>query len=266
MRGFIRGLHHTHTSGEPISYFWTIDGQECAVNSWLGKTLAISFLGEKRCIVCNRKVTKLYQNGYCFPCVTSLPETDLCIVKPETCHFHLGTCRDESFGTTQCMIPHYVYLGVSSQPKVGLTRKNRQFIRWVDQGAVRALLLAEIPTRKAAGELEVTIGEHLPDKTDWRKMICGVTSDVDLLHLADEVVARLPQEWKPYLLPDREVHTFEYPRLSADRIPKAKSFSLDKTPVIEGELIGIRGQYLLFDHGAMNIRKHAGFLCEITAE
>src|SRR5579875_2619879 len=130
----------------------------------------LSFTGEKACIICGRKVKKLYQSGYCFPCVTTLAECDLCIVKPHECHFHKGTCRDESFAMTHCMIPHYVYLAFSSGFKVGLTRKGREFTRWIDQGASQAVLLAEVPTRKMAGEMEMAIAEHISDKTDWRKM------------------------------------------------------------------------------------------------
>ncbi|WP_153944945.1 DUF2797 domain-containing protein, partial [Acinetobacter baumannii] len=69
-----------------------------------------------------------------------------------------------------CMIPHYVYLALSSGVKVGLTRKNNEKKRWVDQGAVRAIPIAEVPTRKMAGELEVYLTQYVADKTDWRKM------------------------------------------------------------------------------------------------
>ena len=37
---------------------------------------------------------------------------------------------------------------------------------------------------------------------------------------------------------------------------KITSFNLDKNPIAEGTLIGIKGQYLLFDTGVINIRKY----------
>ncbi|MCY0877090.1 MAG: DUF2797 domain-containing protein [Firmicutes bacterium] len=260
VHGFMRELDHS--AANPVQYTIRLGDDEAAVNEWIGHTVTVTFLNEKRCIVCNRKVNKLYQGGYCFPCVTSLAQTDLCIVKPHECHFHLGTCRDATFGETHCMIPHYVYLSVSSQAKVGLTRKGRQLRRWVDQGATSAVLLAQVPTRKDAGELEMEIARTMPDKTDWRKLVQGVSAKVDLMEMAETVREALSERWHPFWLSERELHTFEYPVL-ADRTPKAKSFSLDKTPVVSGVLIGVRGQYLLFDDGVLQMRKHAGLLCEV---
>lgn len=261
MKGYLRELDHEVL--QPVAYTLRLGDEQEAVNDWLGKTVTISYLNEKRCIVCHRKVSKLYQGGYCFPCVTTLAETDLCIVKPHECHFHLGTCRDETFAASHCMIPHYVYLSVSSQAKVGITRKDRQWRRWVDQGATSALLLAQVPTRKEAGELEMEIARTMPDKTDWRKLVKGIYADVDLPSMATTIAASVDPKWHPFLLHDSVVHTFSYP-VMPDRTPIAKSFSLDKTPHVTGVLIGVRGQYLLFDHGVFQVRKHAGLLCDVT--
>lgn len=258
LRGFSKALEHeVHT---PITYRWRLGDDLLVLNDWLAHTVEIRFLGERRCIACGRKVTKLYQNGYCFPCVTSLAETDLCIVKPHECHHHLGTCRDNEFAETQCMIPHYVYLAVSSHAKVGLTRKNRQWIRWVDQGAHQAMLFAQLPTRKAAGEFEMEVAKNLSDKTDWRKMVQGVHETVDLTALAQAVYERLPDTLRPFVLDDFAVCDLQYPVCEGET-PKAKSLDLQKESV-SGRLIGIRGQYLLFPHGCLNIKKHAGMLLE----
>mgnify|MGYP003704602755 CR=1 FL=1 len=40
---------------------------------------------------------------------------------------------------------------------------------------------------------------------------------------------------------------------------KIKSLNLDKTPKIRGVLQGIKGQYLIFDIGVINIRKYTGY-------
>ena len=45
---------------------------------------------------------------------------------------------------------------------------------------------------------------------------------------------------------------------------KIKSYNLDKNPVIEDTLIAIKGQYLIFEQGVINIRKYAGY--EATLE
>jgi len=42
--------------------------------------------------------------------------------------------------------------------------------------------------------------------------------------------------------------------------------SFDKTPVIEGRLMGIKGQYLLFEGGeVLNMRKHQAYVLEFAA-
>jgi hypothetical protein len=46
---------------------------------------------------------------------------------------------------------------------------------------------------------------------------------------------------------------------------KVKSVGFDKVPTIQGKLMGIKGQYLIFDGGlVLNIRKHTGYYVEIN--
>jgi hypothetical protein len=263
IKGFLRELHHK--PADTVEYVFTTHDGALSMSDWLGRTVDIRVTGNKKCIHCGRSVKKLYQNGYCFPCVTTLAECDLCIVKPHECHFHEGTCRDEQFGQTHCMIPHYVYLAYSSTVKVGLTRKGRQFTRWVDQGASRAILLAEVPTRKLAGELEMEIAKALPDKTDWRKMLRDTgDEEVDLLSVKREVVERLPEYYVQYVLhEEQQVHRFRYPRTTGFEV-NLKSISLDKHPQVHGVLHGMKGQYLMLDTGVLNIKKHAGYEIELS--
>lgn len=262
MKGFMQALNHR--VDDPIRYELSFTDQTEPINPWIGHKLRLEFLGEKKCVACGRKVKKLYQGGYCFPCVTTLAETDLCIVKPHECHFHLGTCRDEDFGKAYCMVPHYVYLAVSSQAKVGLTRKGREFTRWVDQGAHQAVIFAQLGTRKLAGDLEMEIAKNMPDKTNWRHLVQGITTDVDLLDLAMVTKEKLPESMQAYVLPEFALHTFTYPVMEGVA-PKAISVNLENNP-IESVLLGIRGQYLLFEQGAINVKKHAGMLCKVDLE
>lgn len=259
--GFLSGLKHEYTS--PVVYQLPLGDDLVVLNEWLGKTVKLTFSGEMSCTSCGRKIKKTYNTGYCYPCVISLPETDLCIVKPHECHYHLGTCRDPEFGDTHCMIPHYVYLAVSSGVKVGLTRKTNEMKRWVDQGAIQAIPIAEVPTRKLAGELEVAIAEHVPDKTDWRKMLKGDVEPLNLLELRETIFAHFPKEFEPYAI--REEHWIElvYPILES--VGKVKTYNLDKQPQIEDRLIGIKGQYLIFEQAVLNIKKYTGYKIEISA-
>ena len=47
---------------------------------------------------------------------------------------------------------------------------------------------------------------------------------------------------------------------------KVKSFNLDKTPTIAGTLMGIKGQYLIFDNGVINMRKYGGYHLTLTLD
>ena len=50
---------------------------------------------------------------------------------------------------------------------------------------------------------------------------------------------------------------FKYPVL--DYPLKVKSFNLDRNPRVDGMLMGIKGQYLIFDTGVINLRKYSGY-------
>ncbi|MDE4942635.1 DUF2797 domain-containing protein, partial [Francisella tularensis] len=46
---------------------------------------------------------------------------------------------------------------------------------------------------------------------------------------------------------------------------KLKSFNLDKDRLIDAKLICIKGQYLIFVSGVINIRKFSGYKCILSA-
>ncbi len=257
--GQLRELFHEYK--EPIQYYLQINDDHIPLNQHIGKVMKLRFLEEINCIHCGRKVKKTYNNGSCYPCFIKLPQNDLCIVKPNLCHYDQGTCRDESFAKSQCLIPHYVYLALSSDVKVGITRKPNAYKRWIDQGAVQSIPIAEVPTRKMAGDLELFLTNHLPDKTNWRKMLKCDIAEADLLSIREEIKAVIPEEYQKYLIEVDQINEFTYSVLES--LEKIKSFSLDKTPAIEGKLIGIKGQYILLDNGVFNMKKHTGYKVEV---
>ncbi|GGK32381.1 hypothetical protein GCM10010965_26600 [Caldalkalibacillus thermarum] len=253
--GMIKGLSHEY--GDPIQYYLALGEGTLPLNQVLGEALRLQFTGEIECVYCGRKIKKTYNHGSCYVCFKKRPENDLCIVKPSLCHFEEGTCRDAAFGEQHCMIPHYVYLAVSSDVKVGLTRKNNELKRWADQGAIKAIPIAEVPNRKTAGELEEALADYLPDKTNWRKMLKGEINDVDLKQVRDEVLRLVPESFRHYILTEEEIVQLTYPVL--EEVGQIKSYNLDKQPQIEDRLIGIKGQYLLFAGGVINIKKYCGY-------
>lgn len=259
MLGTLHGLKHQYE--QPLQYFIRIEEELIGLNNALGKELTIQFAGEIKCIHCGRKINKTFNSGYCYPCFKSLPENDLCIVKPHECHFENGTCRDADWAQHHCMIPHYVYLAVSSDIKVGLTRKGNQLKRWGDQGAVFAVPVAELPNRKLAGELEFALSQHLPDKTNWRKMLKGEFPEIDLYAFREELKKQVPEPFHSFLLEEEEIVSFTYPQLEG--LEKISAYNLDKSPVLTDRLIGIKGQYLIFEQGVLNVRKYSGYKVQI---
>ncbi len=266
-------------AAEPIQYNFVlkyegalIDGL-VPVNEYLGQKLSLTFTGKINCINCNRLITKTYQQGYCFPCAKKLAANDMCILKPESCHFHLGTCREPEWGVRHCFIPHIVYLANSSGLKVGITRETQMPTRWIDQGAVQALPILRVQSRYQAGLIEVAIAKLISDKTDWRKMLRGNNDKIDMFAKRDEIFSKIAMVIQEIaakfkfgdieILTAEPVQEFNYPVLLYP--DKIASLDFDKTPQISDILQGIKGQYLLFNSGVINLRKYTGYEISIDS-
>jgi Protein of unknown function (DUF2797) len=252
---------------QTVHYTLEFEGEvSIDLNALLGKKVQFEFTGKIACQGCGKPIKKVFQAGYCFLCSTRLACCDLCIVRPERCHFHLGTCREPAWGEAHCMQDHFVYLANTSGLKVGMTRAKNIPTRWLDQGAVQALPVLRASTRRLAGYLEVALAKHIPDKTDWRKMLKGPgetrnliedgvairqQTEAQLCSIADQGLGTF--EW----MTEKAVRAFEYPVLSYPQT--ITSLSLDKTPHIEGDLLGIKGQYVMLSGGVLNLGKFEGY-------
>lgn len=255
----------------PVQYFLPIGGERVGLNDVIDRECDLTFTGEIHCIECGRKTNKSFQQGYCYPCFRSLAACDTCIVKPELCHFHSGTCREPSWGEAHCMQPHVVYLANSSGLKVGITRRSQVPTRWIDQGATQALAVFEVESRLISGLIEVALKSFVNDRTDWRRMLRGPAEALDLHHERDRLIADastvLEQgvregKWRSFESVDEEVFEFEYP---VARYPeKVRSHNLDKQPTLTGVLTGIKGQYLMLGDVVINIRKYAGYVVNFS--
>jgi hypothetical protein len=249
----------------PLNINAESEGSSLDLNQFLESKFALNFTGEINCVSCNRPIKKSFNQGYCYPCFQNLAECDLCIVKPELCHFDEGTCRDSNFAMKYCNIPHSIYISLTSSVKVGITRGNNEIHRWIDQGAVRAQRLLLVKRRKFAGLIEVELAKSMKDKTDWRKMLKNEYEEVKLAELKPELLNNIQNLLKNNLdIDDAEfvdLDTSEleisYPVIEFPK--KVTSFNLDKDPNLEGTLLGIKGQYLILDTGVINIRKYAGY-------
>ena len=254
--------------GEPAEYRLPVGDERIALNPLIGKRIALEFTGVICCIACGRVTRKSFNQGYCYPCFKSLAQCDMCILRPELCHYHEGTCREPEWGRRHCMQPHVVYLAATSGVKVGITRKSQIPVRWLDQGATQAMAVFETRTRRDAGLIEAALKAHVADRTDWRAMLRGDAEPVDLdaqaTTLLDSARGSLASWLEGGELPSRlestRQHAYAYP--VACRPSRVRSVSFDKVPSIEGVLVGVKGQYLMLDSAVTNIRRHAGY--EIT--
>ena len=170
------------------------------------------------------------------------------------------------------MQPHIVYLANSSGLKVGITKVENIPTRWIDQGAVQAVPMLQTQTRQIAGFVEVLIKGHISDKTQWQKMLKSEDIHVDLHAERENILRQVEPELHAItdqfgvdayqIINDPEVTTIQYP---VDFYPtKVVSLSFDKTPEVEGRLIGIKGQYLILDIGVINMRKFSSFELELN--
>lgn len=252
---------------DPVNYELVLSDERVALNPFLGKRVRLEFLKNIHCVACGREVKKSFNQGYCFPCSQSLAACDICILKPEKCHFDQGTCREPDWAQTHCMQPHYVYLANSSGLKVGITRETQIPTRWLDQGATQALKIFKTQNRFQVGLVEVLIKAFVADKTDWRKMLKGAAVEMDLYQQRDAVfekcgdgIAGLRQrfgEQSISYIDDDQISAFNYPVLHYPE--KVVSHDLDKNPVVESRLLGIKGQYLILENSVINLRKYSGY-------
>ena len=263
-------LHKMHTYLEPanaiVQYKLVIDTTHIDLNPLIGKQITLNYTGKIFCIHCHKSIKKTYNQGYCYPCFSKLAECDLCMLKPHTCHFEQGTCRDPSWANAFCFQPHIVYLANSSAVKVGITRSTQLPTRWIDQGATQGLPVFKTPSRYLAGVLEITFGNYISDKTHWQKMLKGKPAELDLTSIRDELLAQCNEQLTEIyqnalpsieILIDAKPVNIEFPLYNYP--DKIKSLCLLKTPHISGILIGIKGQYLILDSGVINIRKYTGY-------
>jgi hypothetical protein len=260
------------TSTNQADYTMRLGEQSMAMNPLLGQNVTLRFQGQINCLHCQRLTKKSFSGGFCYPCSQRLAQCDMCFLKPELCHFEKGTCREPDWGEAVCMQDHIVYLANSSGLKVGITRLNQVPTRWIDQGATQAIPIFRVSSRYQSGLVEVMFKQWVSDRTDWRKMLKGEADPLDLGVQRDELfteaetaITELQQQFGETAiqrLPAEPEQQIQYPVLEYPK--KISSFNFDKTPEVSGTLQGIKGQYLIFDQGVINIRKFSGYQVEMV--
>ena len=243
--------------GDPIQYYLVFEDSFLNVNQLLGKDISIDFLGYQ-CLNCGKK-KKIFRQGFCYDCFYSSAAVGDWIMKPELSTAHLDIeDRDLEYEKRVQLQPHIVYLALSSEVKVGVTRGTQMPTRWIDQGANEAIAIVEVPNRYLAGITEVALKNHFTDKTNWRKMLTNdILEGVDLEEVKWELEETLPSDLSQYLSENNDITEINYPVLKYPT--KVTSVNLEKIPKFRKKLMGIKGQYFIFDDNTViNIRKYTG--------
>lgn len=233
---------------------------ELAMNPLIGESIFLRYEQEIHCIATGKKIKKTFGEGMSYEAFMTSPLAAPSIVRPELSRIHEGIAlRDFEWENAHHNQPHYVYLSRTGGVKVGVTRTTNKPSRWIDQGAVEAILVAETPYRQLAGVIEVALKEHFSDKTNWQQMLKNqITDRTPLLERKDEALSHFLPEWEAFICDNDELTQIEYPVLEYPA--KVKSVKLDTITEYKGILRGIKGQYLYFDDGSvLNVRSHAGY-------
>ena len=252
---------------EIIEYSYQDDNlQKVVISDFLNKQISIEWTGKIVCQSCSKDTKKSFGEGFCYACFLSAPEAAPCILRPELCQAHLGIGRDVEFEEKNHNQPHVVYFSANDFIKVGITRSTQVPTRWIDQGAAQAMEIAIVPNRYIAGVLEVALKSFYSDKTNWRSMLTNKTDDsIDLIEEKWKIAEKLPHDLNQFWSDQDKIVELNYPILQYPE--KVTSLGLDKTPLIEGTLTGIRGQYLFIDgNKVLNVRKHTGYEVQLSLD
>jgi hypothetical protein len=247
---------------EPIQYYLVFKNDFIHMNQVLNKSIDIKLVGHQ-CLSCGLD-RPIYRQGFCKTCFFDQPLAGDWIMRPELSTAHLDKeDRDLEYEKKVQLQPHIVYLANSSNVKVGVTRKSQVPTRWIDQGAHEALEIVEVPNRYLAGITEVALKDHLADKTNWRTMLKNDIKDEDLLEWRQHLKQYIPDEARTYFIENNKETHLQFP---VNQYPeKPKSLNLNKLNHYSGKLVGIKGQYLIFeDETVFNVRANEGLVVDIN--
>ncbi|MHC5200666.1 DUF2797 domain-containing protein [Myroides sp. LJL119] len=243
----------------PIEYYLVLGTNFVNINQILEKKIKIDFV-DYQCLNC-KEHKKIFRQGFCYTCFYNSAQVGDWIMHPEKSTAHLGIeDRDLAYEQKCQLQPHIVYLALSSNVKVGVTRKSQIPTRWIDQGASKAIEIVEVPNRYLAGITEVALKDSFTDKTNWRKMLQNDTAQIDISQIRDTLKDKLPVEVQPYFdTTNSNLIDLNYPVVAYPT--KVQSLNLEKTPSFTGVIKGVKGQYLIFECGTVfNIRTYEGFI------
>ena len=103
----------------------------------------------------------------------------------------------------------------------------------------------------------------MSDKTNWRKMLKNERDNINLTSFKEQAKTYVPSNLTHYINDKSKVLNIEFP---VKKFPqKPNSVKLKKNSKFSGKLMGVKGQYLIFeDDKVINYRAHEGHIFRIT--
>ncbi|MDY0780685.1 DUF2797 domain-containing protein [Tenacibaculum sp. IB213877] len=249
---------------DKVQYYLDMKTDFININQLLNKEIELRFVTYE-CLNCHLE-KEIYRQGFCKSCFFDIPTAGDWIMHPELSKAHLDIeDRDLEYEKKVQLQPHVVYLANSSDVKVGVTRKSQIPTRWIDQGAHEAIEIVEVPNRYLAGITEVALKDHVSDKTNWRTMLKNDIKDENLVEWREKLHEFIPAEAEEYYIANNSETNINFPVFQYPKKPK--SLNLVKEEMYKGKLVGIKGQYLIFeDDTVFNIRSNEGLVIELITQ
>jgi hypothetical protein len=248
----------------PVNYFIEFENNFIHLNQFINKPFRFECIGYS-CLSCSESLD-IYRQGFCKSCFFESPLAGDWIIRPELSKAHLNISdRDLDYEKKIQLQPHIVYLSNTGRIKVGVTRKLQIPYRWIDQGAHEAVELLQTPNRFLAGEAEVALKKYMSDKTNWRSMLKNERDSSNLKSSKDQAKNFIPSNLLHYFIDASNVVSIDYPVVEYPENPK--SIKLNKDSVFSSTLMGVKGQYLIFEKNqVLNYRAHEGHIFKIEIE
>ena len=248
----------------PVNYFIEFENNFIHLNQFINKPFRFECIGYS-CLSCSESLD-IYRQGFCKSCFFESPLAGDWIIRPELSKAHLNISdRDLDYEKKIQLQPHIVYLSNTGRIKVGVTRKLQIPYRWIDQGAHEAVELLQTPNRFLAGEAEVALKKYMSDKTNWRSMLKNERDSSNLKSSKDQAKNFIPSNLLHYFIDASNVVSIDYPVVEYPENPK--SIKLNKDSVFSSNLMGVKGQYLIFEKNqVLNYRAHEGHIFKIEIE
>ena len=245
----------------PIQYYLVFENDFINMNQLLDKTIELKFI-KYQCLNCGLD-KPIFRQGFCRSCFFEIPQAADWIMRPELSTAHLGIeDRDLEYEKKVQLQTHIVYLANSSSVKVGVTRKSQVPTRWIDQGALEAIEIVDVPNRYLAGITELALKDYVSDKTNWRTMLKNDIVDENLVEWRERLKPFIPEEARDYFIETNTETNLEFPVLQYP--VKPKSLNIEKEVSYTGILKGIKGQYLIFeDDTVFNVRANEGLVVSL---